>query len=248
MVKSLASFPSQLFYASRLIDTPSTRLTEQPVAQKFETFITKHYLAKGNGIKRYLNVQGSQSGTLGTSKYNLDTVAAGMQTLDLLMQERFGPDLIAIATPYQAQYKVYKAAFRQFQSITPDTQMDKIRICKIDGYQGGKCMLIILNLVITNKPGFVKDTNCLNIVLTRARDELIIISDIKAIERAHDSGKRKHSSSGQQPLLIQLSDNYKRGRQVYEILSSETNNSRTTSLYFNIDTKKNDNYPFKNNV
>ena len=116
------------------MDAPLTRLTERPVAQKFETFLTKHYPAKGNGIKRYLNVQGSQSGTLGTLKYNLDIAAAGMQTLDLLIQEKFGPDLIAIVTPYQAQYKVYKAALRQFQSTTPDTPMNKIRVCKINGY------------------------------------------------------------------------------------------------------------------
>ena len=56
LVKSLASLPSQLFHAGKLIDALLTRLTEQPVAQKFETFLTKHYPAKGNRIKRYLNV------------------------------------------------------------------------------------------------------------------------------------------------------------------------------------------------
>ena len=44
--------------------------------------------------------------------------------------------------------------------------MDKIRVCKIDEYQGGKSTLIILDLVITNKPGFVKDANRLNVALT----------------------------------------------------------------------------------
>ena len=202
MVESLASIPSQLFHAGRLIDVSLTRLTEQPIAQKFETFLTKHYPAKENGIKRYLNIQESQSETLGTSKYNLDTAAAGMQTLDLLIQEAFGPDLTAIATLYQAQYKVYKAAPRQSQSTTLDTPINKIRVCKIDGYQGGKSTLIILDLVIINKLGFVKDANRLNVALTRARNELIIIGDITAIERAHDSGKKKCSFSGQQPLLI----------------------------------------------
>ena len=57
-----------------------------------------------------------------------------MQTLHFLIQEGFGSDLIAIATSYQAQYKVYKAALRQFQFTIPDTLMDKIRVHKIDGY------------------------------------------------------------------------------------------------------------------
>ena len=71
-------------------------------------------------------------------------------------------------------------------------------------------MLIILDLVITNKPRFVKNANRLNIALTQARDGLIIIGNIAAIEKAYDSRKKKRSSNSQQPLLIQLSDNYKK--------------------------------------
>ena len=52
--------------------------------------------------------------------------AAGVQTLDLLIQKGLGPDLMAIGTPYQAQYKVYKAALRQLQSTIPNTPMYKI--------------------------------------------------------------------------------------------------------------------------
>ena len=56
IVESLASFFSQLFYAGKLIDALLTRLAKQLTAQKLKTFLTKHYPAEGNGIKKYLNV------------------------------------------------------------------------------------------------------------------------------------------------------------------------------------------------
>ena len=97
-----------------------------------------------------------------------------MQTLDLLTQNRLKPNQIAIATSYQAQYEVYKAALRQLQTTIPNTPVNGIRIRKIDGYQGRESTLIILDLVITDRLGFVKDASRLNIALMRAKDGLII--------------------------------------------------------------------------
>ena len=138
MEKLIAALPLRLFYAERLIDAPSTALSKRPLARRFAAFLHQYYPTRGGGIKRYLNTTASATDVLGTSKYNLFTAAAGMEVLDRLVLGGADPSHVAIATPYQAQYEVYRSALRCLQTVHRSSNLDRVRIRKIGGYRGGE--------------------------------------------------------------------------------------------------------------
>ena len=51
----------------------------------------------------------------------------------------------AIATPYQSQYEVYRAALIRLRHTYPDAT--EMQVQKIDGYQGSEARYLILDVV-----------------------------------------------------------------------------------------------------
>lgn len=64
-----------------------------------------------------------------------------------------------------------------------------IQLRTVDGFQGGEAPIVLLDLVITDHPGFVREPNRLNVTLTRARDGLIVVTDVRNNELIRDRYK-----------------------------------------------------------
>ena len=81
-------------------------------------------------------------------------------------------DDIGIISPYSQQVKKIKE------------RMPSIEVKSIDGFQGREKTVIIISLTRSNKKGnigFLKDLRRLNVALTRAIKELVVIGNPKTI-------------------------------------------------------------------
>jgi hypothetical protein len=87
----------------------------------------------------------------------------------------------------------YRRAFARLKRGGP--QFGLLNVRKIDGYQGGEAKFVILDMVITDEPGFVADRNRhrnrVNVGLTRCRDGLFLVGDVQA-SRTIKRSKRGH--------------------------------------------------------
>lgn len=80
---------------------------------------------------------------------------------------------IGIITPYKDQVKNIK-------------KKSKVEVNTVDGFQGNEKDIIIISTVRSNedgKIGFINDSRRLNVTLTRAMKKLIIIGNVKTLEK-----------------------------------------------------------------
>ncbi|MCH5597077.1 AAA domain-containing protein [Niabella ginsengisoli] len=91
----------------------------------------------------------------------------------LLEAGNFQPETAAFISPYSGQVSVAKELLPQ-----------KMRISTIDSFQGQEKPVIVLSLVRSNdncEIGFLKDYRRMNVAITRAQQQLIIIGDSATI-------------------------------------------------------------------
>lgn len=154
MRASIANYSSQYFYDGAL-QTPG------------------HLADRGNHILFY-DTAGTgydeQSGNDGTSLINqgeLDSVNA------IIEQQNLNPQKAAFISPYAGQVQLAKEQLPK-----------EIRISTIDSFQGQEGDTIIISLVRSNPDaiiGFLKDYRRMNVALTRAKEQLIVIGDSSTI-------------------------------------------------------------------
>lgn len=99
----------------------------------------------------------------------------GMGLIRSLLDHGFAPEDIGALCAYQAQWNLYGRGITQLQAERTETDLRAIRREKVDGFQGDEITVEILDLTVTSKPGFLKDTNRVNTALTRARAGLVIL-------------------------------------------------------------------------
>ena len=100
----------------------------------------------------------------------------------------YEPGDIGVITPYNGQkYLLSKLLGEAFESNSQDsdtTGEGTIEVNTVDGYQGREKRVIIFSAVRSNrgkKVGFLSDGRRLNVALTRAKDALIVVADVKAV-------------------------------------------------------------------
>lgn len=99
------------------------------------------------------------------------------------LQSNVGFDLlkthsIGIVTPYKAQVRILKDLFEE--SEFGKSLAENISINSVDAFQGQERDVIIISLVRSNEKGeigFLKDTRRMNVAMTRARKQLVVIGD-----------------------------------------------------------------------
>ncbi len=115
---------------------------------------------------------------------------------------------VAVLTFYRAQehllkYKLAKklrTVAKRYQTISKgEKPRVRIEICTVDRFQGKEADLVILSLVRNRSVGFLDSPNRLNVALTRARYQLIIIGN-------HDFIKKQKRS----PLLRRMAEFYEK--------------------------------------
>ena len=85
---------------------------------------------------------------------------------------------IAIISPYAIQTKLLKELTSQ--------RWSQLEISTIDAYQGSEKEVIILSAVRSNKEGrlgFLKDPQRMNVAITRAKKQFILIANAETLGR-----------------------------------------------------------------
>lgn len=99
------------------------------------------------------------------------------QEVRALVERGLAASEIAVITPYKAQVKLLRDLLR-------DLQEQGLEIVSVDGFQGREKEAVVLDLVRSNalgEIGFLSDTRRMNVALTRAKRQLIVIGDSATI-------------------------------------------------------------------
>lgn len=170
MNETIMHFPSRTSYDGRLIASPQVahhRLEEigvahDPIRESPLIFID----IAGKGWDDAREGEGGSSFNVGSA----ERVAAECRRL---IGRGLSPDAIAVITPYRAQV----ARLRPL--LPPGIDVDTI-----DSFQGREAEAVVVDLVRSNADaeiGFLSDTRRMNVALTRARRQLIVIGDSATI-------------------------------------------------------------------
>lgn len=154
MRKSIANFSGRYFYDNQL---------QTPKAQNDIKQHIMFYDTAGTGFEE-------QSGKGGSSLINDGELDLVQKIIELYNLNR--KDLVVIS-PYSGQVQQAK------ELLSKD-----IRISTIDSFQGQEQKVVIISLVRSNSEaviGFLKDYRRMNVALTRAKEQLIVIGDSTTI-------------------------------------------------------------------
>ncbi|PVZ96920.1 hypothetical protein BB558_007155 [Smittium angustum] len=173
MHPDISLFPSQLFYKNLLKDGEGMGEKKAAVWHKSKMFTPFHVFG----------VSGKESIGKGNSLYNAEEarVVCGMvyKLIKEFPKEPFY-HRIGVITPYKQQLRELKRVFimkfgRQI--------LNAIDFNTVDGFQGQEKDIIIFSCVRSNENtiGFLNDVRRMNVALTRARQSMFVVADVKSI-------------------------------------------------------------------
>ena len=94
-----------------------------------------------------------------------------------LLQQGYLSHQITVITPYVGQMFELRSQFR-------DKGISNVRVTPIDSYQGEENDIILVSLVRSKRPGFVKDENRICVALSRAKQGLYCIGNFNLFSRS----------------------------------------------------------------
>ena len=162
MRPEISALVSSHIYNNELIDAPSTK-TYPPVAgMKHNVFFIDHFEPETPDIQSH-------------SKAN-DYEAYFLARLCnyLLQQKTYKEEQITVITPYTGQMFNLRDKFTKLE-------MSDIKITPIDSYQGEENDIILVSLVRSEMPGFVKEVNRICVAISRARHGLYVIGNFSKL-------------------------------------------------------------------
>jgi AAA domain len=169
---------------------------EPEVAGKVIDFNQKHYRKPGSYL--WLDVPQGRAVLERSrkSKYNAMNAAVDINLAIKLLEDKVGTgDDIVILAPYHAQYLVLSTAIVLLRRARPDLPVNGLCAAKIDSFQGSERRIVICDLVIDSKVGFMKVMSRLNVGLSRSRCGLYIVGNIGQIEKGNRPRNIRHLQS-----------------------------------------------------
>jgi ATP-dependent RNA/DNA helicase IGHMBP2 len=176
MPSLIMGFSSQQFYHNQLEAAPSTfahTLAEnQPVLQFIDT--------AGSGFQEHTDKETLSTMNMDEAKFALARLVDTLKSIgtDMFLRNQWN---IGIISPYRAQIELLKelAEEKELSALLKPVK-ELLTIDTIDGFQGQERDLVIISLVRSNADGvigFLADTRRMNVALTRAKRQLIVIGD-----------------------------------------------------------------------
>jgi len=194
---------SIIFYNGQLTDAATTQLASHSLSLKIKNFMKGVYQVENLMLMIDVKDTTEQIENLWCNLVNTTVCMNMVKTL----LKTFESKHLAIISPYQAQQKVYYRALYQLQSKLKKKDLQAIQNKTIDSFQENEANIIILNLVVTKKLGFMQEINWLNIALTQTWDDLMMITNVSANKSQNNKGfahwLRKLISLFKQLRLIQ---------------------------------------------
>lgn len=134
----------------------------------------------------FVEVENGQEAREGTSRFNLEEIAATEYILRDLMKTVKNPENVSVSAifPYAAQInkfqknnlKLINEAKKLFKSFEIDT---------VDAFQGKETDVVLVNTVVTDSTqgNFLNDFRRINVSMSRARDKLIVFGNHRVLRR-----------------------------------------------------------------
>ena len=103
----------------------------------------------------------------------------------LTLKDNGTPWEIAILTFYRAQEKILRKRLQKrfrsknYQSFNLKNKNTHIELCTVDRFQGHEADVVFLSFVRNRKTGFLDSVNRLNVAITRAKYQLVIVGNQK---------------------------------------------------------------------
>jgi len=101
--------------------------------------------------------------------------------------DRAGLDWVVIV-PYRAQAGRIRHELARRLPAAPDLNLDE-RVATVDSFQGGECDRVIYGFTRSNREhrvGFLRELRRLNVAMTRAMKQLVLVGDVSTLTQAHD--------------------------------------------------------------
>jgi AAA domain len=147
-----------------------------------------------------------RDGPSSSSKKNLFEAEMTLKCVKYLAQQGYRTDQVVVLTPYVAQLRLLHDVLRVendpvlndmdsydlvqaglMPAATARSQKRPIRISTIDNYQGEECDIVLVSLTRSNARGdigFLSSPERLNVLLSRARNALILIGNASMLAEA----------------------------------------------------------------
>lgn len=182
MNQTIMEFSSYKFYDNSLIahDSVKNRLISDNIPNlskyDFEFFsIPIHYLDT-NKMKGFHENKLKETFSF-ENKGEADYI---IYLLSFYSSYGISPENIGVITGYRGQVNcIFKSAIRKFGK----KKATRFEINTVDSFQGREKDIIILSLVRSNEVGFYRDVKRLNVALTRAKKQLIVIGNLTIFSR-----------------------------------------------------------------
>ncbi|SPO22566.1 related to HCS1 - DNA helicase A [Ustilago trichophora] len=214
MNESIMAFPNDELYESKLqahSSCANISLSDLPnlspvnVEEDEEELLGAVVMYDTSGCEFYETTPSPEEGVLlADSKSNLHEVELVVKHLEELFKRGILPGQITILTPYSAQVALLHSVIRSHKfsaSLTPNNtsksssnttnaiNADEIELGTIDSMQGREKDIVILSLVRSNpelQVGFLAQKKRLNVAITRAKRQLVVVGDAETVGGARD--------------------------------------------------------------
>lgn len=226
MHRQIMTYPSQSLYSNALIAAPSVAsrlLTTLPYPVE-DTEDTRYplifYDTQGGSFPEDVapeaeeRKRGKLKAMMSESKSNRAEALLLLRHLRSLLSAGVKASDIALLTPYNAQLAhlssllptIISNSANAKTSPNPgfdEAELSEVEIGSIDGFQGREKEVVILSLVRSNEEheiGFLGEKRRLNVAMTRARRQLVVVGDADTIggsaRRGGHSGGKGETGNG----------------------------------------------------
>ncbi|EST06277.1 P-loop containing nucleoside triphosphate hydrolase [Kalmanozyma brasiliensis GHG001] len=210
MSTPIMSFPNAELYESQLVahtSCASIRLSDlasvsrhlsSPPTEDEEELLAPVVLYDTSGCEFYETTPSAEEGALlADSKSNVHEADLVVRHLEELFSKGVAPGQVTILTPYSAQVALLHATVRSHRFTIPAASgkgeevvnADEIELGTIDSMQGREKDVVIISLVRSNaegEVGFLAQKKRLNVAMTRAKRQLVVIGDAETVGNAKD--------------------------------------------------------------
>ena len=193
MNREIMAFPNSQLYKGHLVaheSCASIRLTDLGVeGDDDDLFCAPLVLYDTTGAGMY---EREDEAVLSThSRVNENEVALVLRHMELLVEHGIAPESIAVLSPYSAQVHLLSQQIRSAYGA-------RVEVGTVDGMQGREKEVVIVSLVRSNDEhqiGFLQDSRRLNVAMTRAKRQLVIVGDADTV------GEGKKNASAPRKFL-----------------------------------------------
>jgi hypothetical protein len=190
MPQAVADFASRYFYDGQLKTTERDKVYSMPHAdplfKKPLVFVDTSALPLGQRRDSAPGRDMSNPEAWGMHGY-VNRLEARLIADIAAVYNRAGLDWIVIV-PYRAQAQRIRRELARRLPAAPDLNLDE-RVATVDSFQGGECDQVIYGFTRSNyecRVGFLRELRRLNVAITRARKQLVLVGDVATLTQARN--------------------------------------------------------------